>query len=190
MPALFPNAAAPENFKVGQQVRWYVGEKSISPYIGRIIEICPGISKIWVEWPVGGKQQHSPEDLIVVTPESYGVSTIKGDEGTANYSSYDTTLSEEQYGKMSPKVVKLAEKLAAKEVSIDPEEYKVSKMASGIANKFASEVVDKLSSDVLDCKTKGMSDIQTYQTLYPKYEKICSDNFMRSAITRIFEEIV
>jgi len=184
MPALFPNAAAPENFKVGQQVRWYVGEKNISPYIGRIVEICPGISKVWVEWPVGGKQQHSPEDLIVVTPESYGVSTIKGDEGTASYSNYDTTLSEENYGKMSPKVVKLAEKLTAKK------ESNISKMASSIANKFASEVVEKLSSDVLSCKTKGMSDIQTYQVLYPRYEKTCSDNFMRSAITKIYEEIV
>jgi len=59
-------------------------------------------------------------------------------------------------------------------------------MATKVASSFASTVVDKLANDVVACVEKGMTDIQAYQSLYPQYENMCSDGFMRTAISKIY----
>ena len=184
MPGLFPNpSAAPEAFKPGDQVKWYVNGKDISPYVGTVSEIVPAIHKVWVEWPVGGNQQHSPEDLIKIPP-FVGVSTAEGESG---YSSYDKAVSQADYGTMDqPTVIKLAKKIAAGEEGLTPEEFEIKKLASGVASKFASNVVDKIAVDVYSCIEKNMTDIQTYQAIYPQFKNACSDDFLRSAIEKIY----
>jgi hypothetical protein len=184
MPGIFPHSVGAEDYKVGQPVKWYVNEREISPYVGVITEIAPASNKVYVEWPVGGNQQMDPTDLIIVTKEQ-GESPIKKETG---YSSYEKEKSKKNFGEFSPKSVKkLAEKLAAATQSLDADEYRTRKMASNIARKFASDVVEKLASDVLDCRKEGLSDIEAYQTVYANYEDVCSDQFLRLAIGKIYE---
>lgn len=179
MSGLYPNpSGSAENYKVGDQVKWFTSEKSISPYVGVVTQICPGINKVWVDFPLGGNQQKDPTELILVTP-FMGTSPVVEDTG---YSSYDKTISEEDYGTLRDQVKKLAKNMVSKEAS----EERISKMASKVASSFADKVVTKLASDVVDCINKGLSDIQTYQEIYAKYEQTCSDGFMRSAISKIY----
>lgn len=170
MPGLFPNpSAAPEAFRPGDQVRWYISEAHVSPYVGVVTEIHPGIQKVDVEFPVGGNRRLAPEDLILVTRFA-GLTALSGDSG---YDSYDKERSEDGYGTLRNMSMKSAsEELAG--------------MASTVAKKFASDVVDDLASDVIDCVYKGLSDVRTYQKIYPKYASRCSDAFLRGAVRRVY----
>lgn len=228
MPGIFPNpSAAAENFSVGDQVRWFVNEREISPYIGVVTQICPSINKLWVEFPIGGNQQKDPTELILVT-KFMGEAPIAEDTG---YSSYDKAKSDETYGRIDKKVIDLARKLIQKKAFVDdseegrerqrirkqeqeraqqeqrkkekhrrgdspewsyseglePKPFAVREASERIAKNFATDVVEKLSTDVQDCLSKGMTDIYAYQTLYPKYEKICSESFFRGAISRMYK---
>jgi len=184
MPGLYPHSVGACDYKVGQQVKWYVNEREKSPYIGVVTEIAPAANKVYVEWPVGGNQQMDPTDLLIVTPESDGFSPIKRETG---YTNYEKEKSKKNFGELNPKVLKLAEKIAASAQSLDTEKYRYKKMASSIAYKFATDIVGNLSDDVLACKRIGMSDIETYQTVYASYENVCSDHFLRHAIEKIYE---
>ena len=185
MAGIFPNPTADaQAFKVGQQVKWYVNSNEISPYIGRVSEICPGINKVWVEWPVGGNTQMDPTDLIIV-PLFQGVSPIMEESG---YSSYDKQRSQEQYGVMGPNVHKLARKMVANQIAAEEKQASEKVMAARIAKNFATDVVDKLAGAVLDCVEKGMSDVQAYQHIYPNFEAICSDGFLREAVEKVYQQ--
>jgi len=81
----------------------------------------------------------------------------------------------------------MASRMAAIELGKDIEKLRISHMASKIARSFADEVVTKLASDTIGCIENGMNDIQAYQHLYASYSKICSDDFLRKAISRIYE---
>jgi hypothetical protein len=180
MSGLYPNpSGGAETYKVGDQVKWFTSEKSISPYVGEVTEVCPGINKVWVDFPIGGNQQKDPSELILITP-FVGTTPVAEESG---YDSYDKTVSNENYGTVQDKVKKMAKSMASKEAY----ELKVSKMASKVAGNFAEKVVTKLAADVVSCLNKGMTDIQAYQNLYPQYENTCSDGFMRSAISKIYK---
>lgn len=184
MPGIYPNpSAAAESFRVGDQVRWFVNEQSISPYVGVVTQICPSICKVWVEFPIGGNQQKDPTELILVTPFA-GRSPVTEDTG---YSSYEKEVSEKDYGTLREKTVKLAQRMVAKEIGSATEKTMLSKMASKVAKNFAEGVVEKLAGDVLQCVENKMTDAQAYQSLYPQYETVCSDGFLRTAISKIYE---
>lgn len=179
MPGLYPNpSGGADSYKVGDQVKWFTSEKSISPYVGVVTEICPGINKVWVDFPLGGNQQKDPTELILITPF---VGTTPVDE-ESGYSSYGKAVSNENYGTLREEVKKMAKNMTAREAS----EKRISKMASKVAGSFADGVVSKLAGDVVSCINRGMTDIQAYQNLYPRYENTCSDGFMRSAISKIY----
>lgn len=180
MSGIYPNSSgSAENYKVGDQVKWFTSEKSISPYIGVVTQVCPSVNKVWVDFPIGGNQQKDPTELILITP-FIGTSPVIEDTG---YNDYGKTISEENYGTLRDQVKKLASQLLNREV----EKTKVASMVFKVANNFADSVVTKLAGDVIDCINKNLTDIQAYQTLYPTYEKICSDCFMRSAISKIYK---
>jgi hypothetical protein len=184
MPGIYPNpSACAENFKVGDQVRWFVSDKDISPYIGVVTQSCPAIQKVWVEFPVGGNQQKDPTELIMVTPFT-GQATVSKDTG---YSSYSKQLSDEAYGTLGETTMRMAQKMVAEKTKKASEDDRIMKMASRIASEFATKVVDRLASDVLACIEKKMTDIQAYQSVYPDYETICSDGFLRTAVSKIYE---
>lgn len=174
MPGLFPNpSAAPEALRPGDQVRWYIGEAHVSPYVGVVTEIHPGIQKVDVEFPVGGNQRLAPEDLILVT-KFQGLTALSGDSG---YDGYDKGRSEEGYGTLKQNLRGLSMKSASEELA---------GMASAVARKFASDVVDDLASDVVSCIERGMGDALAYQEVYPKYASRCSDAFLRGAVRRVY----
>jgi len=183
MSGIYPNpSASATNFKPGDQVKWYVGAKE-SPYVGRVTEVCAGINKVWVEFPVGGNQQMDPTDLVMVTPFT-GQSFVTENTG---YSSYDKSVSQKDYGTMRQNLVKKAQAMLLKKAEQRDQEQNRSNMASRIAHKYATSVVDVLASDVLECIKSNLTDIETYQKLYPQYESMCSDGFMRNAIEKIYE---
>jgi len=180
MPGIYPNpSAAAESFKVGDQVKWFIPGKEASAEVGVVTQVCPGINKVWVEFQNGGNQQRDPSELLMVTPFT-GQSPVTEDTG---YSSYSKSISDKSYGTPGDAVLKLAHKLVSKEI---PENVKLAGMATKVASSFASTVVDKLANDVVACVEKGMTDIQAYQSLYPQYENMCSDGFMRTAISKIY----
>lgn len=183
MESLPPNKSAlATNFKVGDSVRWMVSQTQISPYVGKVSEICPSINKVWVEFPIGGSQQRAPEELILVPPEQ-GTSQVQRATG---YSSYGKEISHRDYGTLSdPKVVKLAQSLVAKTANVGTDAFEVAKMATKVAGEFAEKTVEKLAQDVLDCFDRGMSEISTYQSIYERYGSRCSDGFIRHAIQKI-----
>lgn len=187
MPGLFPNpSAAPEIFNIGDAVRWYTSEKSISPYVGRVVAVEPGIVKVWVEWPVGGKRQHSPEELILVPPQD-GKPTVNEESG---YTNYGIQESYEDFGKLeSEKARKLANNIVSNVKKDTGRNGKIQKMASKIAGKFAENVVEKLSTDIAQCKDKGYNEVFTYQSIYKKYANTCSDHLIRYAIEKIYNEL-
>lgn len=192
MPGLYPHpSASAEGFKKGDQVRWYVNEKSISPYVGVVTDVCPGINKVWVEFPIGGNQQKDPTELILVTP-FMGRSPVTEDTGYDSYSKSkdeQDTESERQDDTFRKTVSKLASWLSEEEVSrISDQEYH-RKMASNVMLKFSSDLVERLASDISECVCKGMTDVQTYASVYPKYGSRCSDGFIRTAVGRIYQEI-
>lgn len=183
MQTLPPNKSAlATNFKVGDPVRWMVSQTQISPYVGKVSEVCPGINKLWVEFPVGGNQQMDPSELILVPPEQ-GISPVQFSTG---YSSYDKEISHRDYGTLSdPKVMKLAQNLVPKE----SDRSKVLKLASQVAHNYSEHTLSKISSDILDCFKKGFNEISTYQFVYEKYSSICSDGLLRHAIRKISDSI-
>jgi hypothetical protein len=190
MSGLYPNpSAAAENYHVGDQVKWYVNENEISPYVGRVTQVCPSVQKVWVDFPVGGNQQKDPTELILVTP-LVGQSPVTEDTG---YSSIEKALSDDTYGTLRSKAVELAKEVVKgkKEKKAAEEEPKdrLVKLASQVAKTFATDVVEKLSGDVLECHKKGLNDVQAYYDIYDRYEKVCSDDFMRNAISKIYSHI-
>jgi hypothetical protein len=163
MAGIYPNpSGSAENYKVGDQVKWFTSEKSISPYVGVVTQVCPSINKVWVDFPLGGNQQKDPTELILVTPFT-GTTPCNEDTG---YSSYDKTISDETYGTLRDHEKKLATKVAC---------------------SFATNIVDKIAVDIVQCIKENRTDIQTYQKIYPKYSTVCSDGFIKSAISKIFK---
>lgn len=185
MPGLYPNpSAAPENFHVGEAVRYFINEREISPYVGRVTAICPGIQKVWVEWPIGGNTQMDPENLIKV-PIFQGLPTVETESG---YSSFDKDRSKKEYGTIKQeKAIRLAHKIITEKISAEESKNKVEKLAAKIASSFATNVIEKISSEIIEYKSQKMSDIEAYQKLYPKYASTCSDYIIKYAIETIYK---
>lgn len=179
METLPPNKSAlATNFKVGDPVKWMIGQDNISPYIGKVSEVCPGINKLWVEFPVGGNQQMDPSELLLVPPEQ-GISPVQFSTG---YSNYDKAISHRDYGTLSdPKVMKLAKSMVKEAKS----ESDMQKVASDIAEKFSLDVVERVCGYILNGFKSGMTEASVYQNVYEKYSSSCTDGFLRHAVSKI-----
>lgn len=90
MAPLFPASIAAEDFRIGQLVRWVISDRQISPYVGKICAIYPAIQKLDVIFPIGGKQQRAPEELLPITPFS-DMGYVVGPESmeSNNYSGFN-----------------------------------------------------------------------------------------------------
>ena len=167
MPNLYPSMAASEDFLPGECVRKFVTEWNVTPFIGVVTHVVPATQKVWVQWPVE-QTPESPETLIKVNPEIFGLPTVVRDMG---YSSYEKDLSDKRYG------------LIPKQASSQD------KMAIRVAHTFATGVVGKLVDDIVECKEQKMSDVQTYNSIYAKYATICSDYIVKSSIKKVYSSI-
>ena len=166
MAALYPSMAAPEDFKPGDCVRKFVTEWNVTPFVGVVTHVVPATYKVWVQWPIE-QTAESPETLIKVNPQIYGLPTVIHDMG---YSSYEKDLSDKRYG-------------------IPRQASNQEKMAIRIAHTFATDVVGRLVDDIVECKNQELNDVQAYNRVYEKYATICSDYIMQSSIKRIYAEI-
>lgn len=144
MPALYPSSVAPEDFKIGDSVKRYINEQSISPNPGKVVAISPKTYKVWVCWPVGGTEQHSPEELILV-PKEQGLSLVNHDNG---YDSYDKQLSAKSFGILTPAGrMRLAKTVARKFAAIDPEAHALDMEMVDAVHRGDQESVHTLLAD-------------------------------------------
>lgn len=164
MASLYPSMVAPEDFKPGDCVRKFVTEWNVTPFVGVVTHIVPATYKVWVQWPIEHSCE-SPETLIKVNPEIFGMPTVMKDHG---YSSYEKGLSENFYGRV-PKVA-----------------AEIEKMVIRVAHTFATEVVGKLVDDIVLCKDQKFSDVQAYNRIFEKYATICSDYIIKSSIKKVY----
>ena len=165
MPALYPSMVAPEFYAVGDTVRKFISDQSVTPFLGTVTHIVPTTYKVWVQWPTGHTQE-SPEELIKVNPAISGMPTAIRDMG---YDSYEKGISEKFRG-VSPKKMQASDKMAIR-----------------IAHTFASTVVDRLVDAIVDAKDQGLSDIKAYNQIYTKFSSICSDYIIRSSVQKIYQ---
>ena len=168
MPSLYPSQVAPENFKPGDCVRRFVTEWNVTPFCGIVTHIAPAACKVWVQWPIEHSSE-SPETLIKVNPDIFGLPSVLKDKG---YSSYEKERSEKIYGQ------------------IPKEASSLDKTALRIAHTFATSVVGKLVDDIVNCQRQDLNDVQTYNRVYSKYANICSDYIIKSSIKKVYSEIL
>lgn len=181
MPALYPSAVAPEDFKVGESVRKFITESTVTPYLGRVTQVTPITYKVWVQWPFGNATPEDPEYLIKVNPAICGMPTVTTDSG---YDSVEKSVSERNFGKIVQRVT------PSRDLTQAPRPFTINasdKMAIRVAHTFADGVIGKLVSDICACKQEGLTDINTYNKVFSKYGNFCSDHVIRSSIQRVYE---
>ena len=169
MPALYPSMVPPEAFKPGDCVRKFVTEWNVTPYVGVVTHIVPTTYKVWVQWPIE-QTAESPETLIKVNPQIYGLPTVVKDMG---YSSYEKQKSMQNFG------IGLMPRQATGQ----------EKMAIRVAHTFATDVVGKLVDDIVACNNQKLSDVQAYNQIFKKYSSICSDYIIKSSIKKVFASV-
>ena len=168
MPPLYPMMSAPENFKIGDCVRKFISENSVTPYIGVVTQIIPATYKVWVQWPIENTQE-SPETLIKVNPEIFGMPTVVVDRG---YSSYEKSVSDKLNGQIPKRVMAM------------------NKMTIRIAHTYATKVVAKLVDNIEGSFNKGLKDVQAYNKAYDKFADTCSDYIILSSVKKIYKSRV
>ena len=172
MTALYPNSADTDAYHIGDTVRWYITERAISPYIGRVVAINPKTVKIWVTWPIGDTTQHGPEELLFVPPEQ-GSSPISQ---RAGYDSYEISQSEKYFGKLTPATMTPAELQKSASGVVD----KMS--ATKVASAFVMGSMQRIASEASDMRAAGFSDAQAYVALLCKHFASVPDDSIRDAI--------
>jgi len=175
MPALFPSMVAPEIFQVGDCVRKFVSERSVTPFIGVVAQVCPTTYKVWVQWPTENTQE-DPEVLIKVNPDVVGMPTSIIDRG---YGSYEKSLSERKRGQIPRRVTPSRDLPPVRVTATD-------KMVIRIAHTFATDVIGKLVDDICKCYKDEFSDVQAYNRIFYKYGTICSDHIIKSSIEKVY----
>lgn len=177
MSSLYPHSADTNSFKIGDTVRWYINERAISPYVGRVSAISPKIVKIWVTWPVGDTTQHGPEELLFVPPEQ-GSSPIVQRSG---YDSYDITQSEKYFGKLTPAT------LTPSELQKSASDLMSKVSATKVASDFTKESMSRVASEAAQMKSAGFSDVQAYVNLLGKHIASVSDDVIKDAIQNAYK---
>jgi len=178
MPALYPVSVAPEDYKVGDNVKWFASSTDISPYVGRVTAISPKIHKVWVTWPIGVTQQMSPEELILVPP-TVGISVVQRDN---DVSSYDKQMSAKYFGTASPVDRDVVSIKVANEFSGFIGMLQKKATIDKVINKFAAKTSEGVSNDILKAKQAGLTSLKTYTTLYKKYSYSIPEGLLRGTV--------
>jgi hypothetical protein len=191
MPALYPVSVAPEDYRIGDSVKWFIDATNISPYVGKVVAISPKIHKVWVTWPIGDTVQHAPEELILIPP-TMGLSVVNHDNG---YDSYDKQLSAENFGTLTPTARRrLASQVARKFAHLGTDEITLEdkavapqhKQAADLSAKFKTKLASDLYEKALSLKTAGSTQVEAYVTMYNKYADSFGDRLIRDAVMSVF----
>lgn len=183
MPALYPVSVAAEDYKVGDNVKWFSSSTDISPYVGRVVAISPKICKVWVTWPIGETQQMAPEELILVPP-TQGISVVPADNG---YDSVDKQMSAKYFGTVPPVkrdvvTLKLAQDFS-KFVGMVSKKATESKATEEFAKKASSKIASMSSAH----KLAGKTSMQSYASVFDAFGASVSDDAIRTIITNIYK---
>lgn len=183
MPALYPVSVAAEDYKVGDNVKWFTSSTDISPYVGRVVAISPKIQKVWVTWPIGETQQMAPEELILV-PATMGMSVVPGDNG---YDSVDKQMSAKYFGTVPP--VK-REEIAIK-VANDFSSF-VSKVNKKSLEKKASEEFTRKASDTISThvgrmKSAGMQSKEAFAAVFDAFGSSVPVEALQSIVSGVYQ---
>lgn len=188
MAALYPISVAAEDFKVGDNVKWFTSSVDVSPYVGKVVAISPKTYKVWVTWPIGETQQHAPEELILV-PKYQGMSVVQEDNG---YDSYDKQISAKTFGTLNPSVREKAAGLVASNherlISASEKMASFRKNAEELAVTHSETLAGMLMSDACDLKKEGKTAMQAYDTLYNKHSHCVPDELIKQALTQEYKE--
>jgi hypothetical protein len=182
MPALYPSQVAAESFKVGECVRKFITEWNVTPFIGVVSHVVPATCKVWVQWPIGSSPE-DPETLIKVNPIISGMPTALVDRG---YGSYEKSLSVNNNGQGLPMRMNPAKAGIVMHPIVPRVMTATDKMAIRIAHTYATQVIGKLVDDISSCVSNGFTDVQTYNRMFEKYGKNCSDHIIKSSIEKIY----
>lgn len=181
MPALYPSSVAAEDFCVGQSVRKFITESSVTPYLGVVTQVVPSTYKVWVQWPFGNSTPEDPEYLIKVNPAIYGMPTVTTDHG---YNSVEKTVSERSHGSIPHHVTPSRDLTAPRSMMMFTA---IDKMAIRVAHTFAEDTIGRLIDDISRCKHAGLTDLLTYNRVFDKYGNYCSDHIIRASIKKVYE---
>ena len=181
MPALYPSAVAAEDFCVGESVRKFITESSVTPYLGVVTQISPPTYKVWVQWPFGNATPEDPEYLIKVNPAIYGMPAVTLDSG---YDSAEKMDSIKNFGQIPHRVTPSRDNTAPNTLIINATD----KMAIRVAHTFADGVIGKLVNDICACKDEGLNDLHTYNRIFDKYGNYCSDHIIKASIESVYED--
>lgn len=186
MPALYPISVAAEDFKVGDNVRWFTTSQDVSPYVGKVVAISPKIYKVWVTWPIGDTVQMSPEELILV-PKYDGLSVVPADNG---YDSYDKQKSAEFFGTLGPtdrenNITKLAGAFKELVTTIE-ERADRAKQNQEVVASFVKKAADSVYADLALLKKAGRTQVSAYNTLYNKYACSLPDSLIRESVITLY----
>jgi hypothetical protein len=182
MPALYPISVAAEDYKVGDNVKWFSSSTDISPYVGRVVAISPKIQKVWVTWPIGETQQMAPEELILIPP-TMGISVVPGDNG---YDSIDKQVSAKYFGTAAPvKRDAIAIKVASQFSSFVGMVGRVAK-EDRASTSFVKTASDRIASEVLSYKKAGKTSMQAYSSMFDIYGASIPDEAIRSVVSGVY----
>jgi hypothetical protein len=184
MPALYPIPVAPEDFKIGDNVKWFASSTDISPYVGRVTGIFPKIHKVEVTWPIGLSQKMSPEELILVPPTA-GISVVPGDNIP---SSYDKQMSDKYFGTASPVDRDVVSIKVANEFSGFIGMLQKKATVEKVVVKFASSTSERVDQDIQGAKEGGFSSMQVYSALYKKYGSSVPEELLREAVLASYKD--
>ena len=193
MPALYPVSVAPEDFRIGDHVKWFIDASNISPYVGKVVAISPKIYKVWVTWPIGDTSQHGPEELILMPP-AQAPSVVSRDNG---YDSYDKQQSARNFGVLTPaarrrlasSVARRFAHLGVEDIEVDdksaPAPIQHDKAASVTAN-FKTKLATELYESALSLRTAGSTQMEAYASMYNKYADSFGDRLVRDAVLSVY----
>jgi len=188
MAALYPISVAAEDFKVGDNVRWFTSSTDVSPYVGKVVAVSPKTYKVWVTWPIGETQQHAPEELILV-PKFQGMSVVQEDNG---YDSYDKQMSAETFGTMTPSFREKAASVVARsfEAMVDMHNKMASfrKNADDLTAQHALRVANTVMDEAASLRSAGKTAMQAYDIMYDKHGSYLSDSLIKQALTQEYNE--
>lgn len=181
MAPLFPAAVAAEDFQIGQLVRWYVSERQLSPYVGKVVSINPAIQKVDVVFPIGGRQQRAPEELIPVTMFADFSSNVSPSSAGSNFY---TSYQDDQNVDYSVKGVSgLYKKVASNFLQkLDP----IFKTATFFFNSRVSKETAK--SELLKKYAHKYGEGSIFYVLDLLYQKTASGNVDYSSILLILQD--
>jgi len=158
--SLFPMQVSPLDFRVGDPVKKLSPRDCITDVIGVVSHILPKTYKVRVQWPYGNEAE-DPEMLYKVPAHIF---PPMGSFNSA-YNSYETTLSERNYGSLPRR--------------------------PRIASRIAVAYVDRIATIVKEIekyKTAGLPAERAYIEITHRLNKVAGSALLSELVASVYAE--